>query len=1030
MSQGSIPRYMLFRQCLECVHKAYRSLLRSRVRVVRGMSSTAQGRGSRRRLRKVRIDIVLVVIVLAALLGFGRDGFSVAQPARAAGDEQGILASSMPEGVSDDWLRSVLGDDYGSQGQSRYTTSGPSPLGRPGGGKTPPKQSGLLSSASWTEESNEASAYFGVSVASARDVNRDGYSDVIIGAHYYGSDDRGKAYVFAGSATGLTHTLLWTAEGTEQEDWFGATVASAGDVNRDGFGDVIVAAELYGADDHGKVYVYYGPLSGVDATPDWTAEGTQSGERFGHSAASAGDVNGDGYGDIVIGSPYFDTSSSAANEDSGRVAVYHGSASGLGQASSWVGTLPLDMENINRAQLGWAASSAGDVNHDGYADVLIGAPGIRGPGLAEYLYIGQVFLSYGSPAGLGGFGAWTYVPDTGQCYPTFVYDATYLVCGAFGDAVAPAGDVNDDGYADFVVSADLYSTRSAAQQGKAYVFYGSPSGPTSVPWTYLAGQEAARLGVSVSSAGDVNADGFGDVIIGANQYSNGQTREGRAFVFYGGVGGLGTAPSWTKESDQMEAQFGISVGSAGDVNADGVSDVIIGAFGYSNGQTFEGRAFVYQGARPATALYPGVAGGGMGWALASNVDVNGDGYQDVVVGAPGVMSSTEGRVYVFLGSSSGVGTSPSASLTCDQPRAEFGSAVASAGDVNRDGFGDVLVGAPEYVNGTYDYGEGRVFLFLGSHSGLSSVPAWTFEVDQRWARLGEALASAGDVNGDGYSDVIVGDYEYDGVGYTDGKAWVFLGTPTGLSKTPAWSASAPHQDAYFGFAVASAGDVNRDGYADVLISAPIFSLDLNRYSSEGRVYLYTGSATGLRTSPAWTHTGSNPGDQYGTSVASAGDVNNDGYGDVVIGDVYYSHGQTYEGLVELFLGSAAGLASTPRWSYEGNRANAYLGYSVQGVRDVNADGYGDVAVGMLASGVMWEGKILVFLGRNTGLATSPAWSAVGNQGDSQFGIAISAGDVNRDGFADLVIGASGWDAGGLDAGVVFLFYGSSAGLPS
>ncbi len=118
---------------------------------------------------------------------------------------------------------------------------------------------------------------------------------------------------------------------------------------------------------------------------------------------------------------------------------------------------------------------------------------------------------------------------------------------------------------------------------------------TTPNWTAESNQANAEFGYSVASAGDVNGDGFSDVIVGAPLFDNGETDEGRAFVYHGSASGLSTTPNWTAESNQALAWFGSSVASAGDVNGDGFSDVIVGAYLFDNGETNEGRAFVYYG---------------------------------------------------------------------------------------------------------------------------------------------------------------------------------------------------------------------------------------------------------------------------------------------------------------------------------------------------------------------------------------------------------------------------------------------------
>ncbi|MFN2225268.1 MAG: integrin alpha, partial [Anaerolineae bacterium] len=140
-----------------------------------------------------------------------------------------------------------------------------------------------------------------------------------------------------------------------------------------------------------------------------------------------------------------------------------------------------------------------------------------------------------------------------------------------------------------------------AEEGRVYVYYGSPSGPKdTADWVVESNEFHSRFGNSVGTAGDVNGDGFDDVIIGAPVSDEVQDNEGRVFVYYGSEAGLSLTPDWTAESDQWNARFGLSAHSAGDVNGDGFDDVIVGARNYSHGQEDEGMVFVYHGS--ATGL--------------------------------------------------------------------------------------------------------------------------------------------------------------------------------------------------------------------------------------------------------------------------------------------------------------------------------------------------------------------------------------------------------------------------------------------
>jgi hypothetical protein len=142
-------------------------------------------------------------------------------------------------------------------------------------------------------------------------------------------------------------------------------------------------------------------------------------------------------------------------------------------------------------------------------------------------------------------------------------------------------------------------------RGRGVVYLGSASGlSTAAAWTAESDQANAQFGRFVASAGDVNGDGYGDVIVGAPFFDNGQTDEGRTFVYLGSASGLSMAAAWTAESDQTTALFGSSVASAGDVNGDGYGDVIVAARLFDNGQTDEGRAFMYFGSASGLSTYP------------------------------------------------------------------------------------------------------------------------------------------------------------------------------------------------------------------------------------------------------------------------------------------------------------------------------------------------------------------------------------------------------------------------------------------
>ncbi len=413
----------------------------------------------------------------------------------------------------------------------------------------------------------------------------------------------------------------------------------------------------------------------------------------------------------------------------------------------------------------------------------------------------------------------------------------------YGYAVSTAGDVDGDGYDDVIVGAPIHQL-TVNTEGAAFVFTGTAGGLGNTPaWSAGGGESGARFGAAVGSAGDVDGDGYDDVIVGAFAY--GKPAVGRVVVFYGSPGGLSDTPDWSMDGEQVDAQWGVAVGTAGDVDGDGYDEVIIGANQYDQDHEQEGRVYLLSGSpgglTTTTALswtYSGAqAGALLGSAVGWAGDVNGDGYDDVVVGAPGYDRETadEGAVYLFTGSPDGLGSTPAWTVYGGQAGAGFGSAVGSAGDVNDDGYDDVVVGAPDYDGA--QTGSGGAFLFYGSAAGLAATAGWTFFGDQEYGRLGATVGAAGDVNGNGYDDVVVGAPEMTMNYSHEGVVLLFCGAAGGLSSAPCWSAGGGKADTGFGFSVGTAGDVNGDAAADVVVGAPQYRFDRDIV---GQARLYQG----------------------------------------------------------------------------------------------------------------------------------------------------------------------------------------------
>ncbi len=399
---------------------------------------------------------------------------------------------------------------------------------------------------------------------------------------------------------------------------------------------------------------------------------------------------------------------------------------------------------------GFSVSGVGDVDSDMYGDVIVGADFEDG---------GEINAGR----------AYVFSGQTGALLHT-LQSPSPEYRGCFGYPVTAAGDVNNDTYVDVLVGA-AYEDGGGTDAGRAYVFSGETVGllyPIESPNP----ESGGRFGYSVSGAGDVNNDEYDDVIVGAYREDGGATNAGRAYVFSGETG----SATYTLASPNPETNgwFGYSVSGAGDVDDDGCDDVIVGAYREDTGASLwsSGRAYVFSGATGET-LYTLVSqyeegGGYFGYSVSGAGDVNGDTYDDVIVGAWGedVVPWASGRAYVFSG--------PTGALihTLESPNPEsegwFGRSVSGIGDMDNDSCDDLIVGACGESGGA-PYA-GRAYIFSGQTGAL--LCTLVSPNPEGWGHFGR-ISGPADVNGDTHGDVIVG-ADFEDAGATEaGRAYVF-----------------------------------------------------------------------------------------------------------------------------------------------------------------------------------------------------------------------------------------------------------------
>ncbi len=480
-------------------------------------------------------------------------------------------------------------------------------------------------------------------------------------------------------------------------------------------------------------------LSDLDGTNGFTLNGIDANDDSGYSVNSAGDINGDGIDDIIIGAIGGDPNGGS----SGETYIVFGNSLGFPatfELSSLDGSNGFVLNGINAIDFsGWSVSGAGDINGDGIDDIIIGAQLGDPNGGAS----GETCIVFGNSLGFPA----TFELNTLDGTNGFTLNGINAN-DASGYSVNGAGDVNGDGIDDIIIGAYGADPNGGAS-GETYVVFGNTTGfPATFELSNLDGTNGFTLngidsgdnsGYSVSSAGDINGDGIDDIIIGAYEADSGET-----YVVFGNTTGfpatfelsnLDGTNGFTLNGIDSEDHSGFSVSGAGDINGDGIDDVIIGArYADPNGPfTNSGETYIVFGNSlgfPATFELSSLDGTNgftlnginnqdfSGSSVSGAGDVNGDGIDDIIIGAyPGNANNNAGETYIIFGNSTGFSATFELSnldgtngftLNGINANDASGWSVSNVGDINGDGIDDIIIGAPYAEPNGFNIGQSYI----------------------------------------------------------------------------------------------------------------------------------------------------------------------------------------------------------------------------------------------------------------------------------------------------------------------------------
>jgi hypothetical protein len=537
-----------------------------------------------------------------------------------------------------------------------------------------------------------------------------------------------------------------------------------------------------------------------------------------------------------------------------------------------------------------------------------------------------------------------------------------------------------------------------------------------------------RFGFVAVTAGDVNGDGYHDLVVGASQYSEGGfPQRGAVFVVHGGPGGLAAAPARTLIGPAENGSFGAAAVGAGDVDADGYADILVGASSSGVAFTLGGAASLFRGsaggilAAADTTIKGAAANLFCGSSVSPAGDVNGDGYADVLVGSPGLQTSM-GRADLYFGGPGGIASGVTVTNIQPEPNERFGRIVTTLGDLDGDGLADFGVSATDALHG----GRGRIAVYRGqpvSYEYLGEVlaPAGA-------ANFGYTVSASGDVDGDGRSEIVVGDPATGpSPGDSRGRAHLFAAPRILPRLDPDWPRPGPQPGT--GYASSVAILPHRTGF----IGFPRVAVGDPGFDGAGRLSMHIGlPRTGLDVDEEESLVGP-LGSKFGARVVDAGDMDRNGYTDVAVSSPSREDGATIQvGTVELIRGGLNGTLGVQLVLTGGHEFDR-VGSALAGRGDVDGDGYHDLLIGAQE----WDGasladcgKVWLFRGSPGGAEPVATWQKEGFQLGQGYGAAVALADLDADGYSDVIVGSSSPESATPIAGKVEVYYGGPGGPPT